>query len=568
MTAEPEAWVTALSLAERARSGDADARDRLKGAVQRLCGDPGLLAHSDPGQAVARLMGLLDGLGETEPAQSLLRRCVSRLTAKGTDGRAQRASLNLIAVALAEHGQLPAAKRVSSAAAELGWRRSHTDFTDVTITFVNLATVELALGDAEAAARSADRAAQFLRLAPVDDHPEALLELRLRVTSLMTATARARDEHARADAHLDDLGDIARSLVAEFGGDHPKSLSALVTLALAECESATAAGDRERSERAVDVLLIAAQKAAALAGRRHPLTVSALKSLAAAEGLVALDSGDGERLARAEALVATRVRAESRPPARQQPGTAVDPTPTAFHLLGPVHARRGGTTVPLVSDRERVLLAKLLLNAGRVVPTDDLMRAAWGDDFQVSPLRLLLFHMERLRRDLGSDVLVEDPSGYLIRIAPGSLDLHEARELVEQSRGAGRREQAREFLNQALALWTGDPLAGLPGRYAREQRALLRAWHVDLLEARLELDLELGRDHEALITELADHVAENPQSQRLQELLLAALDREAASTEAPDEYADARRVLADALGAAPSASLRELERRIHEEETP
>ncbi|MFE4578072.1 BTAD domain-containing putative transcriptional regulator [Streptomyces chartreusis] len=568
MTEEPEAWVTALSLAERAGTGDAAARHQIRDAVQRLCRDRELLSHSDPGRAVGQLTGLLDDLGEPEAAQSLVRQCVSRVTAKGTDAESRCASLNRIAVGLAAHGQLTAAKRVSTAASKMGTRRSHAEYMDLTITFANLATVELALDDARAAARSAERAAQFLRLAPVDNHDEAHLELRLRVASLMTAAARARNEHATADAHLDDLADLARGLVAGLGGQHPMSLSALMTLALAECESATAAGDRDRSERAVDVLLVAAQKAAASAGQRHPLAVSALRSLAAAEGLVALDSGDRERLVRAKALLATRVHAESRPPVRRQPGSAVAAAPPAFHLLGPVRARRAGATLPLASERERLLLAKLLLNEGRVVPTDDLMRAAWGDDFLVSPLRMLLFHMERLQRDLGSDVLVKEPSGYLIRLAPGSLDLHEARELVERSRGAQSREQTRELLNQALELWTGDPLEGLPGRYAREQRARLRDWYVELLGARLELDLELGRDHEGLINELADRIAESPQSHRFLELFESVLDHEDASAGASEDHAAARRILADALGAAPSASLRDLVRRLHEEETP
>ncbi|MFF0731425.1 BTAD domain-containing putative transcriptional regulator [Streptomyces chartreusis] len=568
MTEEPEAWVTAFSLAERAGTGDAAARHQLKDAVRRLCRDRELLSHPDPGRAVGRLTGLLDALGESEAAQSLVRQCVSRVTAKGTDAESRCASLNRIAAALAAHGQLAAAKGVSTAASRAGTRRSHAEYMDLTIAFANLATVELALDDAGAAARSAERAARFLRLAPMDNHHETHLELRVRVASLMTAAARARNEHATADAHLDDLADIARGLVAELGGQHPMSLSALMTLALAECESATAAGDSQRSERAVDVLLVAAQKAAASAGRRHPLAVSALRSLAAAEGLVALNSGDRERLARAKALLATRVRAESRPPVRQQPGGAVAAAPPAFHLLGPVRARREGATLPLASERERLLLAKLLLNEGRVVSPDDLMRAAWGDDFLVSPRRMLLFHMERLRRDLGSDVLVEETSGYLIRPAPGSLDLHEARELVERSRGAQDRERTRELLNQALALWTGDPLEGLPGRYAREQRARLRDWYVELLGARLELDLELGRDHEGLINELADRIAGNPQSDRFLDLFERVLDHEAASAGAMEDHAAARRVLADALGAAPSASLRDLVRRLHEEETP
>ncbi|GAA3834928.1 hypothetical protein GCM10022403_079640 [Streptomyces coacervatus] len=613
----PEAWLTTLSLAQRAQSGDTAARDQVKDAVQRLSRDPELLSIGDLGQAVTGLTGLLNDLEEPEVSQALLRQVVSRLTAKGTDVRSRQRSLNRIAVALANRGQLTAAEQVLSAAIKTPWRRSDSDYTALAITSANLAAVELGLNDVDAAGRSADRAAQFIRMAPAstqsDGRPVAQLELRLRVASLKATTARARNKHAAVEARLDEIAEIARSLVGLLGGEHPKSLSALVTLALAECESATASGDRDRSERAVDVLLIAAQKAAASAGGRHPLTVTALSSLAAAEGLVALDSEDSQRLSRSEALMNTaqersRAAAENgglrRPTAPReaqvllpqpdeaapreaqvllpqpdeaapreaqvlqlQPDEAVDVSTLTFSMLGPVGVWRDGLTVTIGSLRERLLLATLLLHEGRVVPTDVLIRAVWGDSPPALSTALLHVHVARLRRRLGPNALVRKPPGYLLRLAPGSLDLHRARELVEQageSRAAGRAEESRGLLNQALALWTGDPLEALPVPDAEEEREQLREWRLELLATRLELDLELGEPEKA-IAELTKLTAEDPQRRRWRKLLMLALHRSEQQADAVDQYSAARRLLADALGDSPDASLRDLERRMRED---
>ncbi|NUR00194.1 MAG: hypothetical protein HOY79_27780 [Streptomyces sp.] len=627
----PEAWLTALSLARRARSGEPAAREQVKEAVQRLCDDPELLSLVDLDRAVTQLTGLLDDLEEPEASQALLRQVVSGVTANGTDARSPLASLNRIAVALADRGQLPSAKKVLSVASRAPWRRAHIDYLDLAITFANLAEVELALNNVDAAATSTDRALQFIRMAPAgtqaDGLPVAQLEIRLRLASLKATTARARNKPA--EAQLDALAEIARSLVGLLGGEHPKSLSALVTLALAECESATGSGDRDRSERAVDVLLIAAQKAGASAGGSHPLTVTALTSLAAAEGLVALHSGDDRRLARAETLMATaqeRSRAAiesggSRQPAapreapasgpqpdtesegspqptapreapasgpqpdtesegspqaavpreapvsRSQPDPAVAASTLTFSVLGPVGVWRDRLTVPLGSQRERLLLATLLLHAGHVVPADVLIRAGWGDDVPPWPRRLLAVYIARLRRRLGRDVLVTKPPGYMILLAPGSLDLHRAQELADtamRSLPDRRTEEAREFLNQALALWRGDPLESLPGPFAEEERERLRERRLELLATRLELDLELG-EHEKALAELTELTAEDPQRQRWRELLMLALHRSGRQDEALDQYEAARRILADALGDGTDAPSRDLERRKRED---
>ena len=48
-----------------------------------------------------------------------------------------------------------------------------------------------------------------------------------------------------------------------------------------------------------------------------------------------------------------------------------------FALLGPLCVRRDGVPVQVPHGKQRILLATLLLNAGRVVSADDLTDTLW-----------------------------------------------------------------------------------------------------------------------------------------------------------------------------------------------
>jgi DNA-binding SARP family transcriptional activator len=50
-----------------------------------------------------------------------------------------------------------------------------------------------------------------------------------------------------------------------------------------------------------------------------------------------------------------------------------------FAVLGPVRAWCGPTEVKLGGPRQRIVMAALLLRQSRPVPTEDLVRAVWGD---------------------------------------------------------------------------------------------------------------------------------------------------------------------------------------------
>ncbi|GAU67481.1 putative AfsR family transcriptional regulator [Streptomyces sp. NBRC 110611] len=239
-----------------------------------------------------------------------------------------------------------------------------------------------------------------------------------------------------------------------------------------------------------------------------------------------------------------------------------------FTVLGPVRAWRGATPLAAGSPQQRALLAALLLRGGRTATAAELVDALWGDTPPHAALAALRTYASRLRKALGPDaeVLVSEAGGYAIRPTEGSLDLdHDHAEQyvaeAEKAKAAGDRGRARELLDTALALWDGEPLAGLPGPYAETQRTRLEEWWLSLTESRLELDLEAGC-HADAVSELTALTAAHPLAERLRELLMLALYRSGRQAEALAVYADTRRLLADELGVDPCASLSELHQRI------
>ncbi|WP_405894578.1 tetratricopeptide repeat protein [Streptomyces sp. NBC_00104] len=235
-----------------------------------------------------------------------------------------------------------------------------------------------------------------------------------------------------------------------------------------------------------------------------------------------------------------------------------------FGVLGPVRAWRGAEPLATGSPQQRALLAALLLREGRTATASELIDALWGDDPPSQALAAVRTYASRLRKVLPG-VLVSESGGYAVRaLSGGALDLAEAQELAtdaEKSKNSGDLCHARHLLNKALGLWDGEVLAGVPGPYAETQRARLEEWRLQLVETRLDMDLEQGCHAEA-VSELTALTAAHPLRERLRELLMLALYRSGRQAEALAVYADTRRLLADELGVDPRPGLRELQQRI------
>ncbi|WP_210588888.1 BTAD domain-containing putative transcriptional regulator [Streptomyces sp. GESEQ-35] len=254
-----------------------------------------------------------------------------------------------------------------------------------------------------------------------------------------------------------------------------------------------------------------------------------------------------------------------RVPEQRGPGSSGESAALRFSVLGPVRAWRGGEPLTTGSPQQRALLAALLLRDGRTATAAELIDALWGEESPSQALAALRTYASRLRKVLNPEVLVSESGGYAIRGLPdGSLDLTMAQDLAteaEKARNAGDLCHARDVLGRALSLWDGEVLAGVPGPYAEAQRVRLEEWRLQLLETRLDMDLEQGCHAEA-VSELTALTAEHPLRERLRELLMLALYRSGRQAEALAVYADTRRLLADELGVDPRPGLRELQQRI------
>lgn len=232
-----------------------------------------------------------------------------------------------------------------------------------------------------------------------------------------------------------------------------------------------------------------------------------------------------------------------------------------FLVLGPLEVRRDGQPVELRGSKRRALLALLVLHANEVVRSDRLVDELWGDKPPRNAPAALQNHVFRLRKDLGPDVLVTKPWGYVLRVDRDRIDLRRFECLVTEARTLPAEERFGR-LRDALALWRGPALADVADEPALvSEVARLEELRLSALEQRVDAELELG-GHSGLVPELEDLVAQHPLREQLRGQLILGLYRAGRQAEALETYRETRRVLIEELGIEPSPELRELERAI------
>ncbi|MFF4212858.1 BTAD domain-containing putative transcriptional regulator [Streptomyces sp. NPDC001796] len=228
-----------------------------------------------------------------------------------------------------------------------------------------------------------------------------------------------------------------------------------------------------------------------------------------------------------------------------------------FGILGPLDVRTDeGTPLDAGGPRPRALLTLLLLDAGRTVSTERLTDGLYGDQPPAGAANALQSQISRLRRRLGPHAEIEAaPTGYRLAVSPDTVDAHRFERLAREGSTAlagGDHRTAAAVLREALALWRGPALADLPG--APAERTRLEELRLGAVQDRAEADLALGAGSD-LVPELRALLAAHPLSERLYELLMRALHAAGRPAEALTVYEQARRTLADELGADPSPGL-------------
>ena len=239
----------------------------------------------------------------------------------------------------------------------------------------------------------------------------------------------------------------------------------------------------------------------------------------------------------------------------------------AFRILGPLEALVDGRSVPLGGAKQRAVLALLLLEAGRVVPTDRLIDALWSGAPPPTANASLQNFVSQLRKVLGPETIETHPPGYRIQIDGEQLDLARVRRLVDEARASDPPRRAR-LLGEALAQWRGEPLAELAYEsFAQTEIARLSELRLALLEERAETELAIGR-HIELVSELEELVRQHPLRERLRAQLMLALYRSGRQADALEVYRLGREALVEGLGLEPSPLLRRVQASILRQEPP
>ncbi|MFI7000550.1 BTAD domain-containing putative transcriptional regulator [Nocardia sp. NPDC050175] len=223
------------------------------------------------------------------------------------------------------------------------------------------------------------------------------------------------------------------------------------------------------------------------------------------------------------------------------------------------------------------LLAILAAEHGRTLTAAQLTERIWSDNPPASAISVLRNNISALRREFdayggagaGFEWLDSTQGGYRLCL-PVKFDAAAVEALIataEADSRSGAADRAANKLGTARSLWRGDPLVGLPGPWADQERNRLARLRSELGEATICVALDRGR-YSAAIMEAQVLVAAEPHRERWHELLMVALSRGGRRVEALDVYRNAHRVLADEFGLSPGPEIVRLHQQLLSAEPP
>jgi DNA-binding SARP family transcriptional activator len=246
-----------------------------------------------------------------------------------------------------------------------------------------------------------------------------------------------------------------------------------------------------------------------------------------------------------------------------------------FRVLGPLEILVDGRPRAMPGGKPKGLLAVLLINRNRVVPSDAIADAIWDGEPPAGYPGILQVYVSTLRKALrtaGADrqaVVTTQAPGYRLLIDDARVDLGRftrgcaaGNELIRGRRYA----EASATLRAALAEWSGQALADLRSlRFAEDFAAAVEEERLVALQARIEADLACGSDS-AVVGELTTLTTAHPLREPFWVQLITALYRLGRQADALEASRRIRELLADELGIDPSPALRDLERKILRQE--
>ncbi|AQZ64999.1 regulator [[Actinomadura] parvosata subsp. kistnae] len=235
-----------------------------------------------------------------------------------------------------------------------------------------------------------------------------------------------------------------------------------------------------------------------------------------------------------------------------------------FTALGPFQAWADGAPLDLGGQRQRAVLARLLVAGGRAVPVHTLIDELWPGEPPAQALSTIQGYVSRLRRALEpgrapreeAGVLVSAPPGYALRARTEQVDAWHFESLAKSD---GPPARVWEAMESALGLWRGPALAEFAElSWAATEAGRLEELRLIAVERRADAGLALGRAT-ALVADLEAHASAYPLREEAWRLLAVALYRMGRQGDALAALRRARAVWRDELGLDLSAGLKRLE---------
>jgi SARP family transcriptional regulator, regulator of embCAB operon len=230
----------------------------------------------------------------------------------------------------------------------------------------------------------------------------------------------------------------------------------------------------------------------------------------------------------------------------------------AVLVLGRPSVGAGGGVLSPARRMARVLLGMLALRPNRRLSLEWIIDGLWPEHPPASAGANVRSHVAALRRLLpsaeGTAIETLD-DGYALVSGRRGVDALWFEHLVHEGRhrrGTGEDVEAARLLAEALRLWRGELLEGVPIPAAVRSRAVvLDELRMSATEELVDVRLALGHQHD-LVPVLKGLVVEHPLRERLWHQLMLALVATGRRAEVLDVYRRLSVVLDVELGVRPS----------------
>ena len=216
-------------------------------------------------------------------------------------------------------------------------------------------------------------------------------------------------------------------------------------------------------------------------------------------------------------------------------------------ILGPLDVSSDLGSSSLGGRKQRVVLACLALQIGRVTSVDELIEAGWGDDLPANPVNALQYQIVQLRKVIESDAahpqyLVTSKPGYRLDHDTVTTDAEQFEASLAGARQAfenGDNDRAASLVADALAFWRGPALAEFRyDDFARADAERLDDERIAAIELQLDIALAEGR-HAEVSPKLAQLTWEHLLREGLWARRVLALYRSGRQSEALRVFRDA-----------------------------